>query len=217
MAIRRKVSGGLNYLGTWDADTNTPNLSDGSGSNGDYYIVSVAGITTIDGESDWDVGDWIIANDTKWQKIDNTDAKSLNDLTDVAISLLQNDDLLRYNSDTSLWENESQIESYLPYLDGKTIVSEGKKGQWSFGDGVYWVCIGSDTWISLTTAEQLNEILALYSLVSEKIESFVPANSITDQDSTGVKGQWSYSAGYRYDCIATNTWIRQAVATTFTK
>ena len=67
------IKGGLSYLGVWDANANTPTLSDGSGSNGEYYVVSVAGTTLIDGENDWGIGDWIISNDTSWQKIDNSD------------------------------------------------------------------------------------------------------------------------------------------------
>jgi hypothetical protein len=65
-------SGGLNYLGLWDASTNTPTLvSGGSGEeSGDYYIVSVAGNTPLDGISDWTAGDWVIFNGTAWQKID---------------------------------------------------------------------------------------------------------------------------------------------------
>jgi hypothetical protein len=60
------------FLGTWDANTNTPTLSDGSGTSGDYYIVDVAGSTTIDGISSWVIGDQIISNSTAWNKIPNT-------------------------------------------------------------------------------------------------------------------------------------------------
>ena len=64
----------LTYKGTWNANTNTPTLgSSGTGGvQNDYYIVSVAGTTTIDGESDWQVGDWIVHNGATWSKIDNT-------------------------------------------------------------------------------------------------------------------------------------------------
>lgn len=33
----------MEYKGTWDASTNTPELKDGTGTNGDFYVVSVAG------------------------------------------------------------------------------------------------------------------------------------------------------------------------------
>lgn len=65
--------GALNYKGTWDAATNTPTLASGVGSKGDYYVVSVAGTTNLDGITDWQVGDWVVFNGSAWQKIDNTD------------------------------------------------------------------------------------------------------------------------------------------------
>ena len=63
---------GLTYKGTWNASTNTPTLITSSGTNGDYYIVSVAGTTDLNGITDWQVGDWVIFNGTAWQKIDQS-------------------------------------------------------------------------------------------------------------------------------------------------
>jgi hypothetical protein len=68
------VVGGLIYQGTWNAFTNTPTLASGVGTQGHYYVVSVAGTTTLDGISDWQVGDWAVFNGTAWEKIDNTDS-----------------------------------------------------------------------------------------------------------------------------------------------
>jgi hypothetical protein len=67
------VIGGLNYLGVWNATTNSPALASGVGAKGSYYKVSVAGTTTIDGVSEWNVGDWIAFNGTIWDKVDNTE------------------------------------------------------------------------------------------------------------------------------------------------
>jgi hypothetical protein len=66
------VTGGLSYQGSWNASTNTPTLTSSVGTNGNYYIVSVAGTTTLNGISDWLVGDWAIFNGSVWQKIDQT-------------------------------------------------------------------------------------------------------------------------------------------------
>ncbi len=75
---------GLTYEGTWDAANNTTNgfsnspaLVSGIGVSGHFYIVNVAGNTTLDTNSDWHVGDWAIFLDqggqpAAWQKIDNT-------------------------------------------------------------------------------------------------------------------------------------------------
>jgi len=65
--------GALNYKGTWNASTNSPALASGVGTKGDYYVVSVAGSTSIDGETLWGVGDWIAFNGTAWQKVDGGD------------------------------------------------------------------------------------------------------------------------------------------------
>ena len=80
------VSGSLIYRGTWDASTNTPTLQSGIGSKGDYYVVSVAGNTNLDGITDWQVGDWAVFNGLVWQKIDNTDSVlSVNGQTGVVV------------------------------------------------------------------------------------------------------------------------------------
>jgi hypothetical protein len=75
-AFGASALGGLSYKGTWNANTNLPTLGNGGsgGVNGDYYVVNVAGTTSIDGVNDWGVGDWIINNGTTWQKIDNSDS-----------------------------------------------------------------------------------------------------------------------------------------------
>ena len=62
--------GALNYKGTWNASTNTPALASGAGTKGDYYVVSVAGSTTLDGISNWGVGDWAAFNGSVWQRVE---------------------------------------------------------------------------------------------------------------------------------------------------
>jgi hypothetical protein len=68
------VAGGLSYQGTWNASTNTPTLASSTGTNGWYYVVSVAGSTNLDGITDWQIGDWLLYNGTIWQKIDQTNS-----------------------------------------------------------------------------------------------------------------------------------------------
>lgn len=62
------------YKGKWNADTNTPFLSSGTGDNGETYLVNVNGSTNLDGETDWDVGDMLIFDETtaKWHKNDGS-------------------------------------------------------------------------------------------------------------------------------------------------
>lgn len=77
-------TGGLSYQGSWNASTNTPTLVSSTGTNGYYYIVSVAGSTNLNGVTDWQVGDWAIFNGSTWQKIDQTNlVSSVNGQTGV--------------------------------------------------------------------------------------------------------------------------------------
>ena len=63
----------MEFLGVWDASTNAPTITSSThvGNNGDFYVVTVAGTTSIDGNSDWQVGDVIIWNEVLgvWQEI----------------------------------------------------------------------------------------------------------------------------------------------------
>jgi hypothetical protein len=70
------IPAGLVFQGTWNAATNTPTLTSGTGTTGNFYIVSVDGSTSLDGITDWKVGDWAVfveqgATDA-WEKVDNS-------------------------------------------------------------------------------------------------------------------------------------------------
>lgn len=80
---------GLTFMGSWDANTNNPFLQSGVGVAGEYYIVSVPGITNLDGTFDWQIGDWAIFEGvtSMWQKIDNHDIVSYNTIQEEGVSL----------------------------------------------------------------------------------------------------------------------------------
>lgn len=84
--IPASLLGALKYQGTWNASTNTPTLTSSVGTQGFYYVVSVAGSTNLNGITDWQVNDWAIFNGSVWQKIDNTDlVTSVNGYTGTVI------------------------------------------------------------------------------------------------------------------------------------
>lgn len=69
------IVGQLEYQGGWNASTNTPAIpAAASGNRGHYYVVTTAGATSINGQTDWLVGDWLVSNGTTWDKVDNTEA-----------------------------------------------------------------------------------------------------------------------------------------------
>ena len=63
----------LQFQGMWNASSNTPTLASGVGTQGHFYIVSTSGGTDLDGETDWDTGDWAIFDGTTWSKVDNSE------------------------------------------------------------------------------------------------------------------------------------------------
>ena len=80
------ITGTLAFQGSWNASTNTPTLTSSVGTNGYYYIVSVAGTTNLNGITDWQPNDWAIFNGSVWEKIDNTDlVTSVNSYTGAVV------------------------------------------------------------------------------------------------------------------------------------
>jgi hypothetical protein len=95
--------GALNYKGTWNASTNTPTLASGVGTKGDYYVVSVAGSTTLDGISNWGVGDWAVYNGSVWQRVEGGA-----DLNGVNLSVSGTSTLSGLTASTALALNASK-------------------------------------------------------------------------------------------------------------
>lgn len=61
---------GLEFLGAWNASTNTPTLVDGTGNVGDFYKVSVPGTFNFgNGSYTFAVGDWVMFAGGTWQRI----------------------------------------------------------------------------------------------------------------------------------------------------
>ncbi len=115
------IPAGLVFQGTWNASTNTPTLTSGSGTTGHFYIVSTDGSTNLDGITDWKVGDWAVfveqgATDA-WEKVDNSSvldgsgtgqkvtmwsgSGTSNTLTDAPITVSSNDSTFAGNITTT--------------------------------------------------------------------------------------------------------------------
>jgi hypothetical protein len=68
------VLGALKWQGAWNATTNNPTIpAAAAGNKGWYFVVNVAGTTSVSGITDWEIGDWLVSNGSAWEKIDNTD------------------------------------------------------------------------------------------------------------------------------------------------
>lgn len=58
----------LTSQGTWNASTNTPTLAGATGTQGDYYTVTVAGSTALDDVTSWAVNDVAVFDGEVWLK-----------------------------------------------------------------------------------------------------------------------------------------------------
>jgi hypothetical protein len=93
----------MEYLGTWDASTNTPTLANGTGNAGDVYICSVAGTVNFGaGPITFAAGDWVVYSGSIWQKsINSNSVASVNGQTGAVV--LYTDDISEDGSPTNLW------------------------------------------------------------------------------------------------------------------
>jgi hypothetical protein len=194
-AINSAVTGVLKYQGTWNASSNSPTLTSGSGTPGYYYIVSTAGSTNLDGITDWAVGDWAVFSDQAtdaWQKIDNTQVGNVTGSgsnTRLAVwnsaSNITSDSGLTFNTSTNLltiggqvnWSGGSSAESNSAYDNMIT----------GFSDS------GSST-ITLTLTQ--NDGGTLSTSFSNPQGTTTPSNTQTFTNKSGNISQWTNDSGY---------------------
>jgi hypothetical protein len=65
----------MEFKGTWNASTNTPTLTNGTGDAGDVYLTSTGGTVNFGaGNITFAQGDWVVYNGTIWEKSINSNA-----------------------------------------------------------------------------------------------------------------------------------------------
>ena len=71
----------MEYKGQWDAGTNTPNLADGTGTKGDFYIVSVGGTQNLgSGNIQFSANDRIIYDGSVWARLSAGNVNTVNNV-----------------------------------------------------------------------------------------------------------------------------------------
>ncbi len=146
------IPSGLNFQGNWNASTNSPTLTSGSGTPGFYYNVSVPGSTNLDGETDWQVGDWAVfveagATD-KWEKIDNTSALTG---TGVAGRVAYWDSTNNLTQDSDLTFNGSSL-----VVGGTVTAQTGNSVQWAeaYNNQITAISDSGSSTITLTLTQE---------------------------------------------------------------
>jgi len=101
LIINGEVFTGLDFQGSWNASTNSPALASSTGTHGEFYIVSVAGATDLNGITNWGIGDWALFNGTVWQRVEGGADGNFNDLTVAGTSVLTGNVGIGTNSSTA--------------------------------------------------------------------------------------------------------------------
>lgn len=72
----------MEYKGQWNAETNTPTLADGTGSKGDFYIVSVGGTQNLgSGNIQFSTNDRIIYDGSVWTRLSAGAVQTVNNIS----------------------------------------------------------------------------------------------------------------------------------------
>ncbi len=139
--------GAVVYTGTWNAATNTPDLSDGTGTKGFYYVVATAGSVNFgSGTINFQVSDWVIYNGAIWQKVDNSQTSGIaSDIiftpegditaTNVQDAIVQVYDL----TDIKLAAKQNILSlnpTFYPFASGVSTLSDGSLVELSNGVGL---------------------------------------------------------------------------------
>jgi len=123
-AVWRLLSG-EQYLGVWNASTNSPTLADGTGVSSTYYIVSIAGTQNLgSGEQTFTAGDKVIYNGTIWQKQDGGTSYVPEDVANKENTTLDTSET-KYPTNKLVKE---QVDSKLPLAGGAMTGNLGFSG-----------------------------------------------------------------------------------------
>jgi fibronectin-binding autotransporter adhesin len=194
------VLGQVSYQGTYNATTNTPTLATtpDSTTKGNYYVISSAGTRFT---HDFQVGDWIISDGTKWDKVDNTDAVTTVFGRTGAVTLQLTD--IPASSDTSYYLRGDRtwqpvptqtVYATLESLTDTSITNPSGSQLLSY-NGVSWVnwtpnflTSESDTLATVTGRPSGNTTSTAISITNATVSSSTTTGALIVTGGTGVAG-----------------------------
>jgi hypothetical protein len=179
--------GALNYQGTWNATTNTPTLASGVGTQGDYYVVSVAGATDLDGITNWGVGDWAAYNGSVWQRVEGGADGNFVNLTVSGTSTLTGEIIA--NGGIALADNDKVTfgtsDDLVVYHDGNnSYIQDVGTGDLRIGGASVIIETAGGT----KYVEGGSNVLRLYHTGSEKLRTSSSGIFVTGDVTIGTAG-----------------------------
>lgn len=193
--------GALNYKGTWNASTNTPTLTSSVGTKGDYYVVSVAGNTNLNGETLWGVGDWAVFNGSVWQKVDGGSTGDFTNLNVTGNATIATADITNLTTD------------YVQFDANTTVTDVEARLYWNKEDNaktLNLVMEGADV-VQQIGEEIFYRIKASSAITNGQVVMFTgsvgASGGLTGAPATGLTASTaSYVMGVATEDIANNAW-----------
>ena len=172
----------MNLLGLWDASTNTPTLADGTGSQGDFYIVSVGG--TVDfghGDIVFYANDRVIYIDGEWARLPAGTVISVNGKIG-AVELDAED--IPYDAGQNVKQKIEDTDESVAVLGGKTVSSVF----FDTPNRMLYLYLEDGTAINTVIPEgQVITEYYIYDPTDPAHRLKIDANGITSQNNTGTE------------------------------
>lgn len=158
----------LQYLGLWDASTNTPHLANGSGVAGDVYQASTVGTVNFGaGPITFAVGDWAIYDGSVWEKSVNSNAvASVNGLTGVVVLTTTN-----VAEGTNLYYTDARAQAAITGGASSIVTSNLANNKALASDGSGKVVVAT------TTSGELNFVSGVTSAIQTQLNGKQPLDS----------------------------------------
>ena len=176
----------IEYKGQWNASTNTPTLADGTGTKGDFYIVSVAGTQNLgSGNIQFFVNDRVIYDGSVWNRLSAGDVKTVNSKQPVNgnVSIYGTDIPMSSSDVSNVCENVNILNEHRWYIHDVSVLLNGNSG------GVYNYLFIHFLLLNHSSA----------SLTGQEIKDYLVSNSINF--SFKLCHQTAGSAGYTVNGI----------------
>ncbi|RFB80033.1 hypothetical protein [Methylovirgula sp. 4M-Z18] len=192
------LQGAMTYIGTWDANANNPALVSGAGTKGYLYRVNVAGSTSLDGVTQWNIGDMAVFNGAVWNKWDGIASEVTAVAGRTGSVTLASTDLTDSTAAGRALVTAAGVPAQRVALniDQATTVADANQTVTSLMEAVVWTSITAPRTAQLPAASSLNQGQAIYIFDESGNCSQTVTITIAANGSDTINGASGYALNY---------------------